>query len=95
MGLVLSFFQVAEDLGLELIKIDREKIPDNLLSMIASFTKVGFHSFLVTKVDGDIWTIVNYNGFRGSLISEINRNDIDFPRKGILVDRHYYVRLKK
>ena len=84
-----------ENLNLKLIDIDRKEIPDNLPAMISSFTKVGFHSSLVVKIKKENWTIINYNGYKGKLISIIDKNSINFPEKNPFVDKHYKVELMR
>ena len=93
-GSCLELQLVRDDLNVMAEQIDRNEIPDNLPAQITSFTKVGFHSSLVTNCKGDNWTIVNYNGSRGKLITTINKNHIKFLKRGHSSDRHWRISLK-
>lgn len=68
----------AEEIGLDVREIDQDEIPNNLPVIISSRTKVGYHSSLIIKCRGDKWTIVNYNAYRGNVITVVNKNDIEF-----------------
>jgi len=81
------------DLSLVSTIIDRDEIPDNIPTMITSFTKVGFHCSLVINTNGKDWTIVNYDGFKGNLITTINKDDIDFVPRGNINDKHYFLNM--
>lgn len=79
-----------KELGISIKKIEIEDVPLNLPVMISSWTRVGHHASLVIKCDQDKWTIVNYNGCRGKLITEVNRNYIKFYPGGNCDDSHYF-----
>lgn len=85
---------VRKDLNIGRRKIDRDEIPNNLPAEITSFTKVGLHSSLVIDVDKDNWTIVNYDGYKGKLITVVNKKNIDFLKRGHSNDEHYFLYIK-
>ena len=79
------------DVMIEIQKHGRREIPDNLPVMITSFTEVGFHNSLVIGVEGDRWTIVNYNGYKGDIIAEVDYSSIRFLRRGHSHDEHKFL----
>ncbi len=93
-GSCLNRKLVREDLNIGRREIDRDEIPDNLPAEITSFTKVGLHSSLVIEANGDNWTIVNYDSYKGELITVVNKKDIDFLKKGHSNDKHYFLYIK-
>ena len=93
-GSCLNRKLVREDLNIGRRGIDRDEIPDNLPAEITSFTKVGLHSSLVIEANGDNWTIVNYDSYKGELITVVNKKDIDFLKKGHSNDKHYFLYIK-
>lgn len=94
-GACLNMKKARKELGVKFRKISRDNIPFYLPSIISCWTKVGFHAALVIDCDGDIWTIVNYDGFRGDVVMKVNKNDIGFFPKKHNQDRHYFVELIK
>lgn len=90
-GACLDRKNARKELGIKFRKIGRDNIPFYLPVILTSWTKVGFHVSLVIKCNHDEWTIVNYNGCRGDLITVVNKNDIDFFDKRHSEDRHYHV----
>ena len=93
-GSCLNRKLVREDLNIGRREIDRDEIPDNLPAEITSFTKVGFHSSLVIDTNEDDWTIVNYDGYKGELITVVNKSNIDFLSKDNINDKHYFLYIK-
>ena len=93
-GSCLNRKLVREDLNIGRKEIDRDEIPDNLPAEITSFTKVGFHSSLVIDTNEDDWTIVNYDGYKGELITVVNKSNIDFLSKDNINDKHYFLYIK-
>ena len=77
-GACIGRERASEDLFLGRRRIDRDEIPDNLPVQLTSFTDVGFHCSLVIDCDGDNWTIVNYNGSKGNLLTIVKKKDIEF-----------------
>ena len=85
-GASLRRKKLIKELNLKLTRVDRDIVPDNLPVAISSFTKVGFHSSLVVETNGDKWTIINYNGRRGKLITIVDKNSIKFVTRGFPSD---------
>ena len=94
-GACLNRKLIREDLNIGRKKVDRDEIPDNLPVEITSFTKVGFHSSLVIDTNKDNWVIVNYNGYKGNLITIIDKKDIEFLKRGHSNDEYYHLYLKE
>ncbi len=84
------------DLSLEAIRVEIKDIANNLPVAISSFTKVGFHSSLVIATNDAYWTILNYNGRKGNLVTYVNKKDIDFPSRGKenINNKHFHLKLK-
>ena len=83
--------EMLKEVGLSGELIDRDEIPNKLPASMTSFTAVGFHNSLVVSVDGDEWTIVNYDGYKGDVITVVNKNDINFLKTGHSNDEHYFL----
>ena len=93
-GACLNRKLVRDDIGIKGKRIDRDEIPKNIPAQITSFTKVGFHSSLVIGTRGDDWTIVNYDGYKGDVITVVNKNSIEFLKRGHSNDEHYFLFLE-
>ena len=92
-GACLNRKNARKELGIKFRRISRDSIPSHLPALLTSWTKVGFHASLVIDYKEDKWTIVNYDGYKGETVMVINKNDIEFLKRGHSEDRHYYLYL--